>query len=417
MPEGFGRASGDLHIAAAWTAALPLVVLLVSTFSLASPQGQSSAPGVSQAQIHLELGEAALKANAPATAVKEFHEVLVLDPRNAEAYADLGVVAFFERDYPQASKYLGSALAIDPSLVKVQALLGICQKILGKGSAQALLEKSFPRLQDKRLRTQVGMELAGIYYQEGDLYRASSVVRTLVDLDPDNVNVLYMAQRVYSDLAHETLNKLAVLAPGSARMEQVIAERLVNEGDAQGAIEHYQKALEIDPHLAGVHFELGEAILQSSSHDPKAQAKAKMEFEIAAKTEGDSAGIESQLGRIALLQLNLQQALAHYRRALVLNPDDSEAALGMGKVLLNAQKPEEAVKYLSAAAQSDPLSSEAHYQLAIAYRDLHMTAEAQKELRTFKEIEQTMDQVRKLYRQMNRPTFPGEQSAKLPSER
>ena len=68
-------------------------------------------------------------------------------------------------------------------------------------------------------------------------------MRSLVDLDPDNVDVLFMAQRVYSELADDTLNKLAVLAPGSARMQQVIAERLVNGGDLKGAIEHYRKAL------------------------------------------------------------------------------------------------------------------------------------------------------------------------------
>ena len=223
------------------------------------------------AEIHNHLRKAAeyLKAKDPDSAVKEFDAVLALDPKNAEAYANLGVVAFFRRDYLNASQYLHKAVVIDPSLVKSQALLGICERRLGDPSARALLEKSFSKLKDKSLRLQVGLELASLYDQQGETGALASIMQSLVDLDPDNVDVLFMAQRVYSELADDTLNKLAIVAPGSARMQQVIAEHLVNEGDLPRAIEHYKKALQIDPRLTGVHFELGEAILQSAAQDPR----------------------------------------------------------------------------------------------------------------------------------------------------
>ena len=203
---------------------------------------------------------------------------MALDPRNTEAYANLGVIAFLQRDYRSASEDFRKALAIDPSLTKTQALLGISRRRLGDPSARALLEKSFPKLKDKKLRLQVGMELAGIYDEQGDPGATATVMRTLVDLDPDNVDVLFMAQRFYTELADDTLNKLAVLAPGSARMQQAIAEHLVNGGDLKDAIEHYRKALQIDPRLPGVHFELGEAILQSAPGDATAQAEAQKEL-------------------------------------------------------------------------------------------------------------------------------------------
>jgi tetratricopeptide (TPR) repeat protein len=343
-----------------------------------------------------------LKANAPETAVKEFHEVLALDPKNAEAYSNLGVIAFFQRDYGNASQYLRQALAIDPSLVKTQALLGICEKRLGKSTAQTLLEKSFPRLKDKKLQTQAGMELAGIYEQQGDLERTAAVLRALVDLDPDNVEVLYMAQRVYSELADDTLNKLAILAPGSARMQLVIAERLVNGGDLKGAIEHYRKALEIDPHLPGVHFELGEALWESTPKDARAQAEAEKEFAAAVQMDGDSAGVECELGAMAFLRSDTESAYAHYERAYALNHGDAEAQLGLGKVLMSTGKPQEALKYLRSAVQSDPLNSEAHYRLGMAYKELKMAEESRHELQLFQEIREAKDRVRQLYRQMHK---------------
>jgi tetratricopeptide (TPR) repeat protein len=379
----------------------PVLILLVSVLSLAAYGAQGSPSTASEVQIHLERGQAALRANAPAAAVKEFQEVLALDPRNAEAYASLGVVAFFGRDYAQASKYLARALAIDPSLVRIQALQGMCEAKLGNSSGQLLLEKSFPKLADRRLRTQAGMELAQLYYQEGDLDRAASVARTLVDLTPDNLSVLFMAQRIYTDLAYDTTNKLAVLAPGSAQLQEVIAERLVNAGDLQDAIDHYRKALAIDPRLSGVHFELGEAILQSAPWKLQNQTSAKREFETAVSIDGDSAGVECALGEIALRQSKLDQANVRYRRALAMNPGNAEATLGLGKVLMTTGKPAEAVPYLRAAIQSDPLNADAHYRLAEVYRTLNLTEESKKEFRLFQEIKQTKDRLQALYREMN----------------
>src|SRR5580693_6011399 len=235
------------------------------------------------AEIHDHLRKAAeyLKAKDPDSAVKEFDAVLVLDPKNAEAYANLGVVAFFRHDYQNASQSLRKAVAIDPSLVKSQALLGICARRLGDPSARVLLEKSFSKLKDKSLRLQVGLELASLCDQQGDTGATASVMRSLVDLDPDNVDVLFTAQRVYTELADDTLNKLAVLAPGSARMQQIIAQHLINQGDLKGAIDHYRKALQIDPRASGVHYELGEAILESARSDAAAQAEAQRELESA----------------------------------------------------------------------------------------------------------------------------------------
>jgi tetratricopeptide (TPR) repeat protein len=379
------------------------LLILVLTLLASGLTVMTAQTGTSRAaEIHDHLRKAAeyLKTKDPNSAMKEFNAVLALDPKNAEAYANLGVIAFFQRDYRNASQYLRKALAIDPSLVKTQALLGICQKRLGDPSARVLLEKSFSKLKDKPLRLQVGLELAALYDQQGEPGATASVMRALVDLDPDNVDVLFMAQRVYSELADDTLNKLAVLAPGSARMQQVIAERLINGGDLRHAVEHYKKALQIDPHLPGVHFELGEAILQSSS-DPAARVEAEKEFEAAEAMDDDAAKAECGLATIALSQSDLDHAFTHYQRAYKLNPNEIEAQLGLARLLMMQQKPQEAVAYLRAAIQADPLNSEAHYRLASAYRRLQMDDRAQKEMHLFQEIKKTKDQVKELYHQMN----------------
>jgi len=378
--------------------------LLMSALALMGAQtGTSRTAGIRE---HLQKAAEYLKANDPNSAVKEFNAVLTLDPKNADAYANLGVIAFFQHDYQATSQYLRKALAIDPSLTKTQALLGICERRLGQPSAQALLEKSFSNLKDKNLRIQVGLELANIYYQQGNLDRTASVMRSLVDLDPDNVEILYMAQLVYTELADDTLNKLAIIAPGSARMQQVIAEHLINEGDLKGAIEHYKKALEIAPRLPGVRYELAQAIIESGKGDSASRDEAQKQLETAIALEGDSAKVQCELGTVALLRSDIEGASFHFTRALTLDPLNTQAQLGLGRVLLLTDKPQEAVKYLEMAVHSDPLNEEAHYRIAEAYRRLQMMDKAKKEVQLFQEIKKSKDQVAELYRQMNKQTKP-----------
>ena len=356
---------------------------------------------------HLQKAAAALQAKDPDSAAREFTAVLALDPKNAEANANLGVMAFFRGDYKTAAQYLRTALAADPSLAKTQALLGICENKLGDPSARTLLEKSFPKVKEKALRIQAGMELAGIDYQQGNLDDAASVMRSLMDLDPDNIEVLYLAQRIYSELADDTLNKLAIVAPGSARMQVVIAERLINEGDLKGATEHYRKALEIDPHLPGLHYELAEAIFAAAPTDPEAQADAAKELETAIKLEGESARTECIFGRIAFQRQDLNAAYAHYGRAFTLNPANAEAQFGLGRALAGMDKPQEAAKYLRMAIQSDPLNDNAHFRLAGVCRKLGLNDEAEKETHLFKDIREAKDRLEALYRQMHKKA-PGQ---------
>lgn len=224
------------------------------------------------------------------------------------------------------------------------------------------------------------------------------------------------AQRIYSELAEDTLNKIAIVAPGSARMQQVIAEHLVNGGDLNAALDHFRKALEIDPHLPGIRYELSEAILESAPSNAESQNAAESELQEAIANDGDGPGIECELGRIARLRSNLDQAYQHYRKAYELDPGEVEAQMGLARVLMDQQKPKDALPYLRSAIAADPLNAEAHYRLAAAYRILQMPEEAQKEITLFQEIKKAKDQIRVLYQQMNRAPKPEDEEESVPTK-
>jgi tetratricopeptide (TPR) repeat protein len=167
-PLTIGKSPFELGIFQA--SVLLFTVLLNTTMAMGT---QSASPTSGGAHDHLRKAEAYLKANDPSSAAREFEAVLALNPKNAEAYANLGVIAFVQQDCATASGNFRKALDIDPSLVRIQALLGLCEKKMGKPSARALLEKSFPKLVDKRLRLQVGMELASLYDEQGERWLTS----------------------------------------------------------------------------------------------------------------------------------------------------------------------------------------------------------------------------------------------------
>ncbi|HYM76840.1 MAG TPA: tetratricopeptide repeat protein [Candidatus Dormibacteraeota bacterium] len=392
--------------AAAWLSralAVGFVVILVSAIVWA----QNTL--TTEIRAHILRAEQALQSKDIESAAQEFRAVLALDSRNVEAHVNLGVIAMMHGDCQVASRDFRAALAVQPSQPKANALLAICSRRLGDPSAKVLLQGSFSKLTDASLRTQVGMELVALYDREGDAEHAVAVLQKLVGLNPDSVDILYAAQRLYRELADETLNKLAIVAPASARMQQVIAQHLINAGEVRGAINHYKRALEIDSRIPGVHYELAQAILESDSSSPAIQAAAQKEFETAIAVDGDSGSIQCKLGRIALLLADTDGAHTHYARAFAIDPQDAESQLGLGTVLMMSDKLEDARKYLEMAVRSDPLNDAGHYRLAQVYRRLQMADKAKKEVELSIEIKKTKEQVAALYRQMNeRPRFKGD---------
>ena len=377
-----------------------IVVLLISASHPCLSQGNDSHS--EEIRQHLLKAQGALSVNSPDAAQEEFEAILAIDQKNATALANLGALAFVRGDYSVAAQHLRQALQSEPTLSKARALLALSEKRMGDPSAQELLEKSFQEVQDSKIRVQVGMDLADAYYQSGNLERASETVGNLLQFSADDPDVLYMAQRVYQEMAEGALNKLTVLAPKSARMQQVIAEHLVNAGNTSDAIKHYRMALQLNPNLPGVRYEIGECIMQLSTEETSL-AEAESEFARAIANEGDSAAVEVRLGMIAALRSQPDRAYEHYERAYTLNSNNADAELGLAQVLLDRNQSSEAIRYLEKVVNADPMNTQARYRLAMACKRAGLSDESTQEMKLFRESKALKDQIENVYAQMNRP--------------
>jgi tetratricopeptide (TPR) repeat protein len=321
----------------------------------------------------------------------EFQAILNLDPNNAEAHANLGLIAFAGANYEAAAHELRAALKIRPSLWNAQAFLGMSEMHLGAtDEARQSLEGAFAHLEDKNLRIRVGTMLVQFDYELGKLDDALNVATAMEKLAPDNPDVLYIVYRAHSALAARALTSLAKVGPNSARLHEVLGESHASDSDFVGAISEYEKALAIDPLLPGVHFELGEAILRNKV-DEDSRARAEQQFAAALVENPNDAHSEYELGEIAFLRSRWQEALQHYARAAQLQPTLVDAQVALGKVLAQLGQPEEALKHLLEAVRLDPDNASAHYRLSQVYRALKRDDDARREMATFLALHKSED--------------------------
>jgi len=387
--------------------------LFLTMVMLAAP-GLGVQADVSKAQeiqAHLQKAQEALQSSDFAAAEREFEAVVTLDPDDLDARANMGVMRFFQNDWAGAGAQFRKVLEVQPKMWKVQASLGMCEARLGHvAEARRLLEAALPHLANGPFETQAGLDLAQIDYQVGDLDGAVEVVRLLLRNNPTNVDVLYTTARVYADLANRSRDALLLTAPESGRTHQLIAEVLINRGDSHAAVRQYRKALEVDPKLRGVHYELGEAMLQGS-RDASALEAAEKEVRAALTENPGDANAEYWLGIIYSLRGDYQTAIELYSRALQLSPDDAGAHQALGAAWIKMGKPEKALGDLLAATRLDPLYPTAHYQLGTAYRQLGRESDARRELATFEKLDEARQRTSQAYSRM-RYEFSDTDSAK-----
>jgi tetratricopeptide (TPR) repeat protein len=372
------------------------VVLLLVTSSCFS---QSAATRQQQVEEHTRKAQQYLRENKPDLAVPEFKAIVALEPNNADARGNLGVLLSFQGAYAEAIPQLRAALKLQPALWKIQALLGMAEKRTGDvKSAIGDLENAFPKLKEQKIRIETGMELIDTYSNSGDLDKAAATVSVLRGLDPTNVELIYTAYRIYSDLADESRLSLIVVAPNSARTRQMMAHELARQGKADEAIANYREALKIDPKLPGLHYELAEML--NSSAIPNGRREAESEYGAALADNPLDEKSECRLGDLAALKGDQKAANEHYERAVKLQPNDAEANIGLAKTLMSMNQSEKALPLLEHAVKLDPTSAVAHFRLSTIYRQAGRAADAKRELEEYQKYKDMKEKLREIYRQM-----------------
>ena len=384
-------------------------LLLLGLCGLAANAAQSGdGSAAQQVQQHEQRAHQLLNEKKPDLAAKEFAAVLAVDPHNLDAQGNLGVLLYFQKNYADAESHLRDAVDQKPDLTKIRALLGMCERRLGKTeAAQTDLQAVVDQLQEPNIRLEAGLELIEMYSASQELEKAATVVDILRRGAPTDPRILYAAYRIYTDLAGEAMLDLSVAAPTSGQMYQAMAHELVRQRELNGAIVNFRKALAANPNLPGIHFELAEAL--HSSADLKQRAEAEQEYKLAISTNSFDEKAISRLGDLYADKGDFDAAATYYKQALKLHPNDADASLGLARVYTEKNDLAAALPLLEQVTTADPTNVLAHYRLSAVYRKLNRPADAKRELDAYQKYKDIREKMRQIYKELRLETSQNEE--------
>lgn len=387
-------------------------ILLIIPVSVIAAQSPSSRRQKIEGLDH--LARQYLQEKEPGRALSEYQAIVKLDPNNLDARANLGVLLFYQGNFKTANPQLRAALKLRPDLYRIQALLGMSERRTGEmDRARNDLQAAFPKLKNKRIQVQTGLELIGIYITSNDLTKAADVVGVLRSLEPANPYILYTAYQIYSEQTNEMILATAMAAPRSAEMHRIMGDELAREGNRMGAIEQYRQALKLDPRLPGLHFELGELLF--SSTNPALQAQAKAQYEAALAVNKFDAKSDYRLGEIAERAGHLKQASLYFSKALQVRPNDAEILSGYAQVELLLNHRQKAAELLERSVQLNPTSAKSHYRLSRIYEQMGRSLDAKRQMKEFLKYRKEKERLRKLFETMHVHAGPQSLSSKTGS--
>jgi len=346
-----------------------------------------------------------LQEQKPQLAIPVLREIISLDPKNLNAQGNLGVLLFFQGNYAQAIPHMRAALQVKSDLWRVEALLGIAEKRTGDPKeAQKDLERAFLNLDDRKIQIDTGIELSELDSASAQFDKALSVIVKLEELAPDNPKILFVAYEISRQMGFQSLLSMMVVAPDSAEMHMMMAGELGRQGDHTNAIAQFREAIRLNPALPGAHFELAEQLRTSS--DPALNAQAEDEYKAAIQANQYDELSWRQLGEVMSAKSDFKAAEEDYKRALALQPNDSDAKTGLAIVLTSTNRTNEAISLLESAVKDDPTNITAHYRMSILYRRAGRTAEAQHELDQFQHYKDLRGKLGKIFKQLAATNSP-----------
>jgi tetratricopeptide (TPR) repeat protein len=172
-------------------------------------------------------------------------------------------------------------------------------------------------------------------------------------------NILVKQGRVNEALEH--FQKALALEPGSAAFHGGLGTAYYQKKRMDEAIVQYQKALEIKPDFAEAaeaHNNLGYALLQKERVN-----EAITHFQKALEIEPDFAEAHNTLGDCLFQIGRVDEAIVQYQKALEIKPDFVEAQNNLGYSLFQIGRVNEAITHFQKALEINPDFAEAQNNL------------------------------------------------------
>ena len=149
--------------------------------------------------------------------------------------------------------------------------------------------------------------------------------------------------------------------PGCWMAHYNLGIALNDQGNPDGAIAHYRKAIDLRSSYAEAHYNLGRLLVQKGLLD-----EAIAHYEKALEMNPADAEAHNNLGATLFANGHVDEAIAHYRKALAIKPDYADVSCNLASALLSKGDLDGVISYYSACLAVSPDQAEAQYNLASA---------------------------------------------------
>ena len=305
----------------------------------------------------------------------------------AQADHNLAVIAAQQGDTDGALAYFAAAAEWKPDFPGLDRNWGI----IAFRSNQ--LDKAIAPL-SRQLKTKpedvLVRRMLGVSYYLTKSYKQS--VETLKPIEttlPKDAELAYFygISLIRLERQPEALAVFSRLADGNPKSAQArfyAAQGFGLIGDYERAVKEFRAVAALDASVPQAHYNAGQSLIRLNRLD-EAEKEFRQELTVNPSDETSKYSVAyTMLER----KINTDEAISLLREAIAARSDYADAHYQLGKALAEKGDLAEAVEHLEAAAQSDPKKDYIHYQLSIAYRKSSRPADAERELKIFKDLKE-----------------------------
>lgn len=312
-------------------------------------------------------------------AVQAYLSILATHPARIEVRSNLGAAYSALGRYEEAIDQYKRALAIDPVNHAIRFNLSMAYyKAAWFAESATELERFLAAAPDSPQTINARLVLADCHIRLGEYKKVIAALSPIAESDSSNRTVAYILGSAL--IGDGQLNKGQEIIDrvfrddDSAEAHLLMGSILLVADDAQGALKEVQRALELNPKLAGVQAWHGRVLMRLGDTE---KAKAAFMNELASNANDFEANL--YLGILLRQNKQFDQAASRLQRATQLRPREQYARYHLAAVYAAAGKPKDALPLLEGVLKEYGDFVEARVLLASVYYRLNRKEDGDRE--------------------------------------
>lgn len=303
----------------------------------------------------------------------------------AQGYHNLGVIDVQQGNLAGSIGNFSAAAEWKPDFAGLDRNWGIVsfranefEKAVGPLSRQL---KSNPK--DDLVRRMLGVS----YYFTKNFKQAVATLKPIEPQLTDDAELTYfygisLIQSQLNKDAELLFTRLSEKSPNDAQGRFYAAQGFAISGNYERAVKEFRAVSAIVPQMSKVHYNAGQSLIRLNRLD-EAEKEFRQELAINPSDE-----LSKYHLAFTLLERKIQpdEAVNLLTEAIAAKPDYADAHYQLGKILIERGETEKAIGHLEIAAQSEPKTDYIRYQLSIAYRKVSRIADADRELKVYRDL-------------------------------